>query len=301
MDITSKYNKVKEKEKAKVEKWETEEHKAAVYTARRHAYGIDRPANIPEARRLLEKLAEYDSVCAFTLGEIYQHKEPIDLKMAIKWYEKAAKAERCIVTAFYALGCIYASEHDDADKAVVYWLQGATGGHAGSQDKLSICYIKGYGRVEANYEQAEFWAFKAAAQHHPHSLYTAAICLLKSAAVAVIDKQEDGKKEVRKALDYIYQAAKAGQGAANFVQAVVLETGYGYEGTNTRTKEKNTVDDLVYQHYKAAAAQGDEAAMLTLSTAGRFRLPTGFDTVSAREQIAAIYGLFKVPLPARFR
>lgn len=202
-------------QKEKIEKWETQEHKDAVYLARRHEYGICTPRNIGEARRIFEKLAEYDAECAYHLAVLYHHKEPVDVKIAIKWYEAAVQcADRCIPDAFCELGYIFHFEFHDADKAVVYWLQGATAGHAKSQEKLALCYGLGYGRLQADPRQAKKWTLRAAAQRQPLSMYIAGLWLLE-AGLDAIKTKKDYASETLKGFEYIHLAAKAGHPAAN--------------------------------------------------------------------------------------
>lgn len=97
------------------------------------------------------------------LGDIYMNSTDTNkVAKATKEYKKSARMGD--IDSFYALGQIY-ENMDDLERAVVYYLYGASKNNAAAQYLLGTMYVKGKG-VEKNFITGHAWLEIAANQRY---------------------------------------------------------------------------------------------------------------------------------------
>lgn len=161
-----------------------------------------------KAEAYWQKAAKLGNVNAqYALARHWLKNRTGDLKLAVKWIQKAAEEEN--TAAVYTLGKLYLEGEvvsQDIKAAMELFEQAAEKGHDYAAYRLGCLYLSGE-LTEKNVEAAVAWLETAAGSNHPLALYRLGKLFLVG---------EDVPKDVDQAIDYFKRAAEGGNEYAEF-------------------------------------------------------------------------------------
>ena len=187
------------------------------------------------------------SEAQFALGEMYEkgYAVDIDLKEALKWYEKSANNTN--VNAQYYLGYLYKEGKivpKDINKALYWYKKAANNGSEIAQYSLGHFYYSAVD-VKKDNREAIKWLEKAGAQNYKKSYYILGLLYLNSGGEEI---------DYKKSFEYFSKGLDSNDSYSQMAVAYMYQNGYGVKGNHLKAIEL----------YEMAANSGYKVAQYNL-------------------------------------